>query len=231
MFKFPRAAFAAAFALASFAFAAPAVAADGRVFDHGAVNPAISPLGLNSAAPVPAAATAAPAAASAAAAPAAQASVGAFQHMVGLANVPAPQGGSLDADVVRLAAVETRGAEQDCLANAVYFEARGESLEGQLAVAEVVHEPGPLRPLSGDLCGVVVQRGAILLRPRRRHPGRGPQLRRLAPRRRHRPHRPGGRDRGCWRRTCSGITPIMSRPRWGRRLARTSVIGAHIFYR
>src|ERR1051326_4353040 len=45
---------------------------------------------------------------------------------------------TLDALVENEAGTDTPDAEQDCLANAVYFEARGESLEGQLAVAEVV---------------------------------------------------------------------------------------------
>ncbi|MBW8784478.1 MAG: cell wall hydrolase [Novosphingobium sp.] len=47
--------------------------------------------------------------------------------------------------------------ESDCLAKAVYFEARGESLEGQLAVAKVVLN----RTMSGlyptSICGVVTQ--------------------------------------------------------------------------
>ena len=80
----------AAFAFASIA-AAPAAAGSGSIFDHGAVNTGVSPLGLNNAAP------AAPPAANAAA----PASVGAFQHMVGLANVQAPRTPSLEADVAR----------------------------------------------------------------------------------------------------------------------------------
>ena len=52
---------------------------------------------------------------------------------------------------------ETRPAAQKCMAEAVYFEARGESISGQIAVAQVVLN----RALSGhyprDICGVVYQ--------------------------------------------------------------------------
>jgi spore germination cell wall hydrolase CwlJ-like protein len=47
--------------------------------------------------------------------------------------------------------------EQLCLAKAVYFEARGESLEGQLAVAEVVLNRAASGRYPTTLCGVVVQ--------------------------------------------------------------------------
>ena len=55
----------------------------------------------------------------------------------------------------RVAAKNTR--EQNCLAQAIYYEARGESRQGQMAVAEVVSN----RTRSGDypstVCGVVYQ--------------------------------------------------------------------------
>src|SRR4028118_1491120 len=47
---------------------------------------------------------------------------------------------------------ETDNQEQDCLASAVYFEARGESLEGQLAVAEVVMNRSTSGKYSTTLC-------------------------------------------------------------------------------
>ena len=52
MLNLSRAAVAAAFALFSFGAAARPAAAQTTIFDHGAVNPGLSPLGLNSAAPV-----------------------------------------------------------------------------------------------------------------------------------------------------------------------------------
>jgi spore germination cell wall hydrolase CwlJ-like protein len=52
---------------------------------------------------------------------------------------------------------KTRARAERCLANAVYFEARGESVRGQIAVAQVVLN----RAFSGyypeDVCGVVYQ--------------------------------------------------------------------------
>ncbi len=222
MFKYTRAAAAAAFAFVSCALSMPAAAADGSVFDHGAVSPGISPLGLNSAAPVAPAAPAAPAANTS--------SVTAFQHMVGLANAPVPQAPSLEADVARMAAVETRGAEEDCLANAVYFEARGETLEGQLAVAEVVMNRARSGRYPATWCGVVVQRSQFSF-------VRGGVI------------PAANRSSEAWRRAVaiariaqSGATRMLApnvlwyhanyvRPAWGRRLARSAVVGAHIFYR
>jgi hypothetical protein len=47
--------------------------------------------------------------------------------------------------------------ETNCLATAVYFEARGESLEGQLAVARVVMNRAASGRYASDWCGVVKQ--------------------------------------------------------------------------
>jgi len=47
--------------------------------------------------------------------------------------------------------------ETNCLATAVYFEARGESLEGQLAVAHVVMNRATSGRYRNDWCGVVKQ--------------------------------------------------------------------------
>lgn len=58
----------------------------------------------------------------------------------------------------RLALTGTaRGKAEKCLANAVYFEARGESVRGQIAVAQVVMNRvfSPFYP--NDVCGVVYQ--------------------------------------------------------------------------
>ncbi|HYD11700.1 MAG TPA: cell wall hydrolase [Allosphingosinicella sp.] len=214
MFRFVRAAAFAAFAFVSLS-ATPATA-QGSIYDHGRAGTGASPLGINSAVP--------------SAAVAAQSSVGAFQHMVGLADAPMPQLGSLEAEVARLAAVETAGAEEDCLANAVYFEARGESLEGQLAVAEVVMNRARSGRYPTTWCGVVVQRAQFSF-------VRGGVI------------PAANRSSEAWRRAVAiariaqqGSTRLLEpnvlwyhanyvSPSWGRRLARSSVIGAHIFYR
>ena len=60
-----------------------------------------------------------------------------------LANQPAPNG-----DV-----------EWQCLTKALYFEARGESLKGQFAVAEVILNRTDSPRFPGSVCGVVNQSG------------------------------------------------------------------------
>ena len=220
MFRFTRAAAATALFVATVGLASAPAAAQTGIFDHAAAAPATGALGLNSAASAPAAP----------AAQASQASVGAFQHMVGLANVAPPALPTLEADVARLAAAETAGAEEDCLANAVYFEARGESLEGQLAVAEVVMNRARSGRYPATWCGVVTQRAQFSFV----HGGIIPAA---------------NRSSEAWRRAVAiariaqqGGTRMLApnvlwyhanyvAPAWGRRLARSSVIGAHIFYR
>jgi Cell Wall Hydrolase len=49
-------------------------------------------------------------------------------------------------------------AEERCLAGAVYFESKGESLDGQLAVARVVMARAKSGRFPSTLCGVVFQR-------------------------------------------------------------------------
>ena len=64
----------------------------------------------------------------------------------------------LDSPAERLAlAGAARAKAEKCLANAVYFEARGESVRGQIAVAQVVMNRvfSPFYP--NDVCGVVYQ--------------------------------------------------------------------------
>lgn len=57
------------------------------------------------------------------------------------------------------AGTKTADAEQECLAGAVYFEAKGESLKGQLSVAEVVLNRSRSGRFPSSICGVVKQRG------------------------------------------------------------------------
>lgn len=53
----------------------------------------------------------------------------------------------------------TENSEQECLANAVYFESKGEPLTGQLSVAEVVLNRAKSGRFASSVCGVVKQRG------------------------------------------------------------------------
>jgi spore germination cell wall hydrolase CwlJ-like protein len=50
-------------------------------------------------------------------------------------------------------------AEEDCLATAVYFEAKGEPRRGQVAVAQVVVNRTRSGRFPSSVCGVVRQRG------------------------------------------------------------------------
>ncbi|MEY3634530.1 MAG: hypothetical protein RLZZ61_940 [Pseudomonadota bacterium] len=63
-------------------------------------------------------------------------------------------------DLVRTQAVDdSLSKEERCLASAVYFEAKGESLAGQLAVARVVLARANSGRFPSTLCGVVFQKG------------------------------------------------------------------------
>jgi hypothetical protein len=137
---------------------------------------------------------------------------------VGLASMIAAQG-----------AIETADREQDCLANAVYFEARGEPLEGQLAVAEVVLNRANSGRYPGTICAVVTQPAQFSFVRR----GIIPQADRASE---------------AWRRAVAVARIAQNRamrllpdnvlwyhanyvsPSWGRRLARNTQIGLHIFY-
>jgi len=54
---------------------------------------------------------------------------------------------------------DTLDREHECLAGAVYFEAKGEPLEGQLAVAEVIMNRAASGRFPASICSVVFQPG------------------------------------------------------------------------
>ncbi|MDB5667773.1 MAG: cell wall hydrolase [Alphaproteobacteria bacterium] len=141
------------------------------------------------------------------------------------------RGRPLEEQVAAYERAETDNQEQDCLASAVYFEARGESLEGQLAVAEVVMNRADSGRYPSTLCGVVEQPWQFSFV---NATGRIPNA---------------NRDSAAWRRAVAvariaqdGVTEQLSgdclwyhadyvSPSWGRRLNRVTKIGLHIFYR
>jgi spore germination cell wall hydrolase CwlJ-like protein len=69
----------------------------------------------------------------------------------------AHQAGSLDALVDQQPTASDLTPEMRCLAGAIYFEARGESLEGQLAVGRVVVNRSKSGRFPASYCGVVYQ--------------------------------------------------------------------------
>jgi len=121
-------------------------------------------------------------------------------------------------------------SEATCLATAVYFESMGESLEGQLAVAQVVINRSKSGRYPTSLCGVVKQKAQFSFV----RSGQFPRI-------------DTGSD--AWRKAQSiariataSIAKVLPTdvlwyhadyvaPSWGRRLARVDKIGAHIFYR
>lgn len=67
------------------------------------------------------------------------------------------QASSLAALVDAQGAPEELDGDMKCLAGAVYFESKGESLEGQLAVARVIINRAKSGRFADSLCGVVYQ--------------------------------------------------------------------------
>ena len=122
--------------------------------------------------------------------------------------------------------------EANCIATAVYHEARGESLEGQLAVARVIMNRAASGRYPASWCGVVKQPWQFsFVNPRT---GYMPSV---------------DQTSAAWRKAL-GVTRLAVAnavqsvptdclwyhadyvaPSWGRRLTRVEKIGAHIFYR
>lgn len=137
----------------------------------------------------------------------------------------------LERAIEAYAQVETADAEQDCLANTIYFEAGNEPLEGQVAVAEVVLNRMNSGRYPGTICGVVLQ-------PAQFSYVRGGRIPRV------------DRTSEDWRRAVGIARMVQANatarllptdtlwyhadyvsPAWGPRLNRTTKIGLHIFYR
>jgi spore germination cell wall hydrolase CwlJ-like protein len=123
-------------------------------------------------------------------------------------------------------------AEWQCLTEALYFEARGESLEGQIAVAEVIlnRVDSPLYPRS--VCGVVKQRGGGGCQFSYVCQGKGKMRETAAADLAGRIAR--AMLDGAPRLLTDGATHFHTRgvrPGWSKRFAHTTTIGAHAFYR
>jgi spore germination cell wall hydrolase CwlJ-like protein len=124
---------------------------------------------------------------------------------------------------------EQQTADLRCLTTALYFEARGESVAGQAAVAEVIlnRAESPLYP--GTVCGVVTQgcqfsyvcdgRADVMTDPAARSVATRIAAAML-----------GGAPRLLTQGATHFHTPAV-RPSWSKRFPRTASIGYHIFYR
>jgi hypothetical protein len=141
-------------------------------------------------------------------------------------------GWPLYALVDRFSAGQPLDEQANCIAVAVYHEARGESLEGQLAVARVIMNRAASGKYPTSWCGVVKQPWQFsFVNPRT---GYMPSV---------------DQDSQSWRNAL-GVTRLAVAnavpslptdclwyhadyvaPSWGKRLSRVQKIGAHIFYR
>ena len=120
--------------------------------------------------------------------------------------------------------------EANCIATAVYFEARGETLEGQLAVARVIMNRAASGQYPASWCGVVTQPAqfSFVHRGVMPTPNQASDAWRKA--------------QGVARLAMSNVIPSLSSdvlwyhadyvdPSWGHRLSMAQKIGQHIFYR
>lgn len=124
-------------------------------------------------------------------------------------------------------------AEWQCLTKALYFEARGESLKGQFAVAEVILNRADSPDYPASVCGVVNQGSK-----------KGCQFSFICDGNKDVMREKGAIDRagriarvmldGAPRGLTEGATHFHTRgvrPGWAHRFPRTAAIGAHLFYR
>jgi hypothetical protein len=141
------------------------------------------------------------------------------------------------AGAVPAVAVEPLASDRRCLAEAMYYEARGEGTDGQMAIAEVIFHRMHARGYPGSICGVVYQgangRGACqfsfacngeMIHPRT--PGAWARADRLAARILGGLIALGNITGGAIAFHASDVEP-----RWSSSLERTVQIGNHIFYR
>ena len=126
----------------------------------------------------------------------------------------------------------TLDEQAKCMAVAVYHEARGETVEGQLAVARVIMNRAASGRYPNSYCGVVKQPWQFsFVNP---HSGAIPYVDEAST--------SWARAVGITRLALAHVVPSVSNdvlwyhatyvaPSWGRRLSRAQQIGAHIFYR
>lgn len=125
------------------------------------------------------------------------------------------------------------GADWECLREAVYHEARGETVRGQFAVAEVILNRVDHGAYGRGVCGVVNRAGSGSCAFSYTCDGASDSL-----------SDPQARDRagriarlmldGAPRALTAGATYFHTsgvRPSWSRQFDRTAQIGAHLFYR
>ncbi|RYG93038.1 cell wall hydrolase [Loktanella sp. IMCC34160] len=150
-------------------------------------------------------------------------------------TVVAPSGFAYDEGYLASVPAASGGDQWQCLAEALYFEARGESVRGMFAVGEVILNRVESSSFPGSVCGVV-------------HQGTGRryacQFTYTCDGNAETIHEPAAWVRvgkvarllldGAPRDLTSGATHYHTRavsPRWARSFPQTAAIGSHLFYR
>jgi len=140
------------------------------------------------------------------------------------------EAGSLHELVGMIDTAAPMSQELRCLAGAVYFEARGEALAGQLAVAQVIVNRTEDGRFPRSYCGVVAQPGQFSFMRGRRMPAirenseaweRAVAVAHIA-------------DKGLWESEAGSAVFFHARyvtPGWTRTKTRLARIDTHIFYR
>lgn len=124
-------------------------------------------------------------------------------------------------------------AQWECLSKAIYFEARGETLKGQFAVAEVILNRVDSPDYPKTICGVVEQRGGGGCQFSYVCDGRTDQMRDEEAMWRAERIARVMMD-GAPRALTLGATHFHTRwvrPGWSNRFPKTASIGAHVFYK
>lgn len=144
--------------------------------------------------------------------------------------LPVAEASSLSALVASIDTPAEMSREMRCLAQAVYFESRGEPLDGQLAVAKVVINRAESSLFPDDYCSVVTQRaqfsfvkGGRIPAPRQSSDAwqRARAIARIA-------------HRNLWESPADDALYFHAtyvKPRWARVKTARAQIKSHIFYR
>ena len=160
------------------------------------------------------------------------------QPAFGAASAPGSLRGlqALDPDTLRMAnAPPTRARELDCLTQAVYFEARGESARGQQAVATVIMNRVKNPNFPKTVCGVVYQGSARRNGCQFSFACDGAAERVVEQTAWRRAHAVAARVlSGALLRDVGSATHFHTTgvsPDWGSRMLRVAQVGLHVFYR
>ena len=149
---------------------------------------------------------------------------------VELVDAAVPNAASLRDLMTKVDAPQSMSRQLECLAGAIYFESRGEPIEGQLAVAQVIINRAESSVFPSDYCGVVTQRSQFSFVKNGRIPTnrgnagaweRARKIARIA-------------HEGMWESEADDSLYFHAtyvRPSWARKKVARATIKSHIFYR